>query len=264
MLVDEAWELLDATPARAAALARRALSARADAVDAYVVLAATREIDAEAIALLREAVRIGTRAAVAHRRGGPEGEGEYNASAHARAMNNLARLLRRSPREDDRTEALGHARRALRLDPDDRAGTRLLLMAWEAADGHWPRWRALVRRHRREHRTEVRFWLAFAAFRETAAVADALLADAIALNPHVPAALLGRVIAMRLPEDSYVAVASQQTRSSAKTCPDAAGRTALPAGLEQTPARPLVVDTGLQRAPTSWRRKPEIISVRPM
>lgn len=65
-------------------------------------------------------------------------------------------------------------------------------------------------------------------------------------------------------ESGRVAVASQQTRSSAKTCPDAAGQTALPAGPEQTPARPLVVDTRLHRAPTSWRRKPEIISVRPM
>jgi tetratricopeptide (TPR) repeat protein len=202
--IDDAWEYLDAgEPDAAANLARKVLEVQADAVDAYVVLAQTRGVAAEAIALLRAAVVIGDRKGTTSGDAEDSVEGHYDRSVHIRAIGNLARLLWADGRAYSRAEALKHARRAFRLDPDDRAGTRLLLMAWEASAGNWPQARRITRRCRDEFRTEVRFWVALHAFRDGAADADALLARAIKTNPYVVAALHGRLLALHLPEASY-------------------------------------------------------------
>lgn len=201
--IDDAWEHLDlGQPEHAATLARGVLTHHPDAIDAYVVLAAASDVRAESIALLKEAVFVGDRAArdPGERR---DQEGAYDPEAHVRALNNLARLLWRDPRRGKRPEALRHARRALRLDADDRAGTRLLLMAWEASAGNWAAARRITRRFRDEYRTEVRFWLALHAFRDGAADADALLETALAMNPYVAAALQRLVVPIYLPEESY-------------------------------------------------------------
>ena len=202
--IDEAWEHLDFDKHdEAAILARQVLRAHPDVIDAYVVLAQTRDVPAEAIALLSEAVRVGDRARkVIDETEGVSGH-SYDRYAHVRALGDLARRLWTDGRPDQRTAALRHARRGLRLDPDDRAGTRLLLMAWEAKVGNWPAARRLTLRSRREPRTEVRYWLALHAFRDGSSDADALLANAIATNPHVVAALQGRLRALHLPEQSY-------------------------------------------------------------
>ena len=204
-MVDEAWEQLGLDqPERAAALARLVLTHHPDEIDAYVVLAATREIRTEAVALLKEAARIGAKVAVAdHSQHGEHGA-TYDLDAHVRALNNLARLLWADPRPGSREDALKHARRALRLDPYDRAGTRLLLMAWEAAAGNWLAARRITRRYRAEDRTEVRYWLALHAFRDRALDADTLLDKALATNPHVLAALDRRIVPMHLPTGSYL------------------------------------------------------------
>jgi tetratricopeptide (TPR) repeat protein len=202
--IDDAWDHLDAGEADIAAnLARQVLETEPDAVDAYVVLARTRGVAAEAIALLRAAVLIGDRAGAAAKAAEDAGEFPYDRSAHVRAIGNLARLLWSDGRTHQRSEALKHARRAFRLDPDDRAGTRLLLMAWEASVGNWPQARRVARRCRDEFRTEVRYWLALHAFRDGADDADALRARAVRTNPYVVAALEGRLLALHLPEGSY-------------------------------------------------------------
>jgi len=202
--IDDAWENLALGNAEAAsALVREVLAEEPDAIDAYVVLAQTCTVRAEAIALLAEAVRIGDRIGKTCEDGTIDPDGIYDRRAHVRALNNFARLLWADDRPHRRTEALGHARRTLRLDSDDRAGTRLLLMAWEAASGNWPAARRLTLRSRREPRTEVRYWLALHAFRDDSSKADALLARAIATNPHVVPALQGRLRALHLPEHSY-------------------------------------------------------------
>lgn len=201
--IDDAWEQLDVGKyAYAANLARQALETQPDAIDAYVVLAQTRGVAAEAIALLREGVLIGNRV-VGASDGADTTDGPYDRGAHVRAIGNLARLLWTDGRAHHRAEALKHARRALRLDSDDRAGTRFLLMAWEATAGNWPAARRLTRRCRHESRTEVRYWLPLHAFRDGSADADTLLAQAIKTNPHVVAALKGRLLALHLSEGLY-------------------------------------------------------------
>lgn len=200
--IDEAWDHLDASePEHAAALARSVLADFPEAIDAYVVLAAACDVRAEKIALLKEAVCVGTVAAAAE--DDEAGRSAYDRDAHVRALGNLARLLWEADRPGNREEALRHARRALRLDPNDRAGTRLLLMAWEASAGNWAAARRITRRSRGEFRTEVRYWLALHAFRDGSDDADALLATAIATNPHVVAALQGRLVALHQVTGSY-------------------------------------------------------------
>lgn len=179
------------------------LDAQPDAIDAYVVLAQTRGVTAEAVALLRAAVIIGDRTRVTSDDEEDSAECPYDRSAHVRAIGNLARLLWADGRAPHRAEALKHARRAFRLDPDDRAGTRLLLMAWEASAGNWPQARRITRRCSDESRTEVRYWVALHAFRDGSADADALFARAVKTNPYVVPALQGRLLALHLPEASY-------------------------------------------------------------
>lgn len=201
--LDDAWEHLDiGEPDLAATLARQVLSDHPDAIDAYVALAAASDVRAEAIALLKEAVCVGAAAAAERDKSG-NAEIVYDRDAHVRALNNLARLLWEADRPGDRVQALQHARRALRLDSDDRVGTRLLLMAWEASAGNWGAARRITLRCRNEWRTDVRYWLALHAYRDGAEDANALLAKAFAVNPHVVAALRGRLVALHLPTGSY-------------------------------------------------------------
>ena len=184
-LVDEGWKMLERDdPDAAAGLARRALASDLDATDAYVVLAASTPVVAEAVALLREAVRL----ADPRSRGTPGPE--VDRSALVRAHNDLARLLWTDRRDGRRVEAVGHATRALGLDPDDRAGTRYLLMSWYAELEDWKAARRIARRYRDEWRADTRYWLALHAFRDGDASADRLLDAAHKANPHVPSALL--------------------------------------------------------------------------
>jgi len=198
--IDDAWDCLDRDePGHAVILARAILDHRPEVIDAYVVLAAATEVRAEAIALLKEAACVGA----AFQKGEVADNISYDRDAHTRALGNLARLLWETARPGNRADALRHARLALRLDSNDRAGTRLMLMGWEASAGNWPAARRIVRRYRDEQRTELRYWLALHAFRDGAADADALLDKAIATNPHVVAALTRRLVSIRLPTESY-------------------------------------------------------------
>lgn len=104
----------------------------------------------------------------------------------------MARLLWKDRREGSRSEAIAFANRALRLDPYDRAGTRYLLMSWEAAFGNWAAARRVALRHRDEWRAETRYWLALHAFRDGDPRADPLLERAVAANPYVPLHMLCR------------------------------------------------------------------------
>ena len=202
--IDDAWEYLDFGNQDATSkLVRQVLKEQPDAIDAYVVLARTCPVPAEEIALLSQAVRVGDRTSKRLDDGTIDPDGVYDRDAHVRALNNLARSLWTDGRPHQRADALLHARHALRLDPYDRAGTRLLLMAWEAASGNWPSARRLTLRYRREPRTEIRYWLALHAFRDGSSDADTLLASAVATNPHVVSTLKGRLRALHQAERSY-------------------------------------------------------------
>jgi tetratricopeptide (TPR) repeat protein len=202
--MNDSWEQLDLGRHDAATtLARQVLKTQPDTIDAYVLLALAGAVTAEAIELLTEAVRIADRIGKPRDDGTIDAEGIYNRDAHVRALNNLARSLWADGRPDQRAGALRHARRALRMDCYDRAGTRLLLMAWEAAAGNWPAAKRLALRYRRELRTEIRYWLALHAFRDGSNEANALLATAIATNPHVVSALQERLRSLHMAERSY-------------------------------------------------------------
>jgi tetratricopeptide (TPR) repeat protein len=199
--IDDAWDLLDINDFdRAAVAARSVLSSHPQAIDAFVVLAATCAAPAEAAALLREAVRIASEARSANSEFG-QTDLPYDRSAHVRALNNLARLLWTNALPRDKISAIKFARQAIRLDPNDRAGTRFLLISWEASEGNWTASRKMVHNCRKEIRTEVRYWLALHAFREDAPNADALLDKAIATNSHVLAALKGSIVPIGLRSD---------------------------------------------------------------
>lgn len=93
-----------------------------------------------------------------------------------------------------RAEAAGHLKDMLRLNPGDNQGVRYPLLAWliELADTKASK--ALLRRYKTDWSA---FWLfgrALAAFQEAGVgeAADALLAKALAYNPHVAPYLLGR------------------------------------------------------------------------
>ena len=202
-IIDDAWEYLEMGDfAKSTELARVALAIQPEAIDALVVLSQTCGVATEAIALLREAVRIGNRAFNRSRKF-DYGNRFYDRRAHARASGNLARLFWAAECESFRVEAVKEARRALRLDPNDSAGNRLLLMSWEATTGNWDAARRVAHKYRDEGRTEVRYWLALHAFRDGADNADQLLALALNANPHVAAALNGKIQLMRLPEHHY-------------------------------------------------------------
>ncbi|MBN8812375.1 MULTISPECIES: hypothetical protein [unclassified Sphingomonas] len=230
--IDDAWECLGmGETEHAVVLARAILNHRPEVIDAYVVLAAATEVPAEAIALLKEAVCV----AAAFEKGECSQAVAYDLHAHVRALGNLARLLWEAARPGNREEALRHARRALRLDPNDRAGTRLLLMGWEASAGNWPAARRIARRYRDEYRTEVRYWLALHAFRDGAPEADALLDKAIAGNPHVVAALNRRLVSIRLPTASYSFGSPDEAAIYAANAQD--GWTATPGALKWLASR---------------------------
>jgi tetratricopeptide (TPR) repeat protein len=230
--IDDAWDCLDRDePGHAVVLARAILDHRPEVIDAYVVLSAATEVRAEAIALLKEAVCVGA----AFRKGEVAEDIPYDLDAHTRALGNLARLLWEAARPGNRAEALRHARLALRLDPNDRAGTRLLLMGWEASAGNWPAARRIVRRYSDERRTELRYWLALHAFRDGDADADALLDTAIDTNPHVFAALSGRLVALRLPDTSYSFGSPDEAALYAANAQD--GWTATPGALKWLTSR---------------------------
>lgn len=180
----EAWSFVGTDNDRAAALARAALVAYPDGIDAYVALAATKELPVEAIALLREAVLIATKMLKwPENPDGLQADGAgYDFRGHLRALSNLARLLWADDRPGSREEAIALARRAVRLDPDDTEANRYLLMAWEASVGNWEAARRIALRSRSEWRMEARYWLALHAFRDGDASADNLLDKAIAAS----------------------------------------------------------------------------------
>ena len=122
--VEKAWEAR--TAATRVKHARKALSIDADCIDAYVLLSHDAATEAEAIALLREAVRVGDRlfAPVLDH---PDMHwwGFIGTRPYMRAMHELGLALERARDLADAEEAY---RRLLDLNPNDNQGVRMLLL----------------------------------------------------------------------------------------------------------------------------------------
>lgn len=187
-LIDRAWEARTIT-ARVKN-ARKALAIDPDALDAYVILALSTNAPSEQIALLREAVRIG-REQWAEAISRPRDHYfwlDIETRPFMRAVHHLALLLWE---HGDRGEAVGLADFLLKLNRKDNQGIRFLALDWYAALGNWDAVEKLLRRYRKDVRTEYLYSAALNAFRK-GDDADGRLGEALETNPHVPGLLLGR------------------------------------------------------------------------
>lgn len=186
--IDQAWEA--PTPAKRAAYARKALAIDPDAIDAYVALALSMETLAEQIALLREGVRIGAQrwAAEIKRPSKARFWSDIDTRPYMRALHNLALALWQ---RGERAEAAGLADLLVRLNPNDNQGARYLGLAWHPVLGNWPRVERLLSQYAGECRTEYLYACCLNTFR-LGGDADAVLAEALDTNPHVPGQLLTR------------------------------------------------------------------------
>ncbi len=190
-LVYEAWE---ASGPRRAVLARQALALWPDCADAYVLLAQAASSLEEARELLECGVAAGERAV--GRRVFAEDAGDFwlifETRPYMRARAALAATLWRLGR---REEAVAHQRDLMRLNPRDNQGLRYRQANWLLALKAYDELDQLFATHAGDGSAPgFTYTRALAAFAQQGAGAQAraLLGEALALNPHIPAYLTGR------------------------------------------------------------------------
>src|SRR6267142_5072733 len=200
---DLMYDAFEAKGAKRAALARQALALSPDCADAYLLLAEeTASSVEEARALLERGVAAGERAL------GPEPFeddvgffwGLFETRPYMRARAALAGTLWTLGR---REEAVEHQRDLLRLNPNDNQGLRYLQAEWLLWLESYEELDELFVAYERDGAAAFAYTKALAAFRRhgRSREADALLDEALAANPHVPAYLTGRkVMPKRLPD----------------------------------------------------------------
>jgi tetratricopeptide (TPR) repeat protein len=188
-LVYEAWE---STPRRASALAKQALRISEDCADAYCLLARDAKTLAEATRLYQMAVAAGERAIGKQAFDDDVGHfwGLLETRPYMRARAALADSLWAA---GERAEAVGHYRDMLRLNPGDNQGLRYVLMECLLQMGAWEEAESLHEEHAEDAMATWAYSRALLDFRrggdtETARQA---LREALAVNAHVPAYLLG-------------------------------------------------------------------------
>ncbi|MBC7157010.1 MAG: tetratricopeptide repeat protein [Rhodobacteraceae bacterium] len=122
-IVGKAWDA--PTPAKRVALARKALDADLDCIDAYTLLGIEAKTHGERIALFREAVAVGDRLwAPAMDDPDMHWWGFIGTRPYMRALQNLALALEAA---GDIAEAGALYRRLLTLNPNDNQGVRAVL-----------------------------------------------------------------------------------------------------------------------------------------
>ncbi len=190
-LIYDAWE---ATGARRAALARRALALWPDCADAYVLLAQeTASSLEEARGLLERGVAAGER--TLGRRVFQEDVGHFwlifETRPYMRARAALAATLWRLGR---REQALDHQRELLRLNPNDNQGLRYRQAHWLLTLEAYDELEELFAAYPDDGAPAFTYTKALAAFRRRGDDAGSrrLLARARELSPHIPAYLTGR------------------------------------------------------------------------
>lgn len=200
-IMRQAHELDD--PGRQAELARKALEACPDCADAYVMLAELAGSPAGAIPLFEQGVAAGERAM--DQRAFLEDVGQFGGiletRPYMRARFGLARALGAIGRLD---EAIEHDWDLLRLNSRDNQGVRYHLAGALLDRGRLDDLVRLVEQFEDEASPTWAYTKALLAFRREgdSEAARARLAEARAINPHVPAQLLGEAAAPVRPEDS--------------------------------------------------------------
>ena len=199
-LVDKAWEAR--TPGQRRKLARRALKADLDCVDAYNLLALSAESRAETIALLREAVRIGERL-FAPVLDDPEMAwwGFIGTRPWMRALHHLALMLEEAG-DVDEAEAL--YRRMLELNPSDNQGVRFLLLRRLCHAGRVADCRAQLAEYPDDWSVESSMTALWADLAEgDRAAAEARVPEIREQNPHVLPLLIEVLRGKRQASDDY-------------------------------------------------------------
>jgi tetratricopeptide (TPR) repeat protein len=191
-LMYTAWETPDRR--RRISLAKQALRLSPLCADAYVLLAEeTAGTPTEAIELYRKGLEAGEQALgpAVFRDDVGHFWGLLETRPYMRARSGLAQALWAAGHRD---EAIGHYRELLRLNPNDNQGNRYLLAACLLdldRDGELV---ALLDTYGREHSAEWSYTTALMGFRRGGDTpeAQADLQEALEVNAHVPAYLLGR------------------------------------------------------------------------
>jgi tetratricopeptide (TPR) repeat protein len=201
--LDRAQEVMyrafEAPEAEQVRLARQAMEISPDCADAYVMLAERAKTAYEAQELYAQGVAAGERAL--GRQAFVEHEGHFwgilETRPYMRARQGLAQCLWEAGR---REEAAAHYQEMLRLNPNDNQGVRYslatLLLDMDRDDDL----RRLLTQYEDDALAEWAYTKALVAFREGGETAQAnrLLAQAVKVNKHVPAYLLGH---KELPHD---------------------------------------------------------------
>lgn len=190
-IIYEAWNSEGPQRVR---LAHQALETSRDCADAYVILAEDEARDRkQALDLFHQGVAAAERAldpAVFRNSAGRFWE-VMETRPYMRARLGLAECLWEAGKKD---EALGHLRELLRLNPADNQGVRYILAQVLLETGEEGELGELLERFRDDASPQIRYSHALWMFRHDGPgrKADALLAEAVGSNPHVPAYLLKR------------------------------------------------------------------------
>jgi tetratricopeptide (TPR) repeat protein len=191
------YQALQASGARRAALARKALTISPDCADAYVLLAEVATIPQEARRLYEQGVAAGERALGAETLTQEQEEGYFwglvETRPYMRAREGLAHVLWHL---GEREAAIAHAQGLLRLNPGDNQGIRYVLATWLLAVGDAaaePALDQLLAQYPDEWSAQWAYTQALQTFRRHGAgrQADRVLERALEVNPHVPFYLLG-------------------------------------------------------------------------
>lgn len=172
-------------------LAKQALEISEDCADAYLILAEESRSPEEALAFLEQGIAAGERAI------GAEGFAEYEGSfwgvlstrPYMRVRLALALALFSLGEVD---EAIEHFKELLRLNPNDNQGVRYLLLLGLLSKESFDEAEALLREYVEPTAicTYTNALLSFRRYGPTRKTEKSLV-EAIELNPHVPAYLLG-------------------------------------------------------------------------
>jgi len=203
------------TKAKRRRVARRALGIDLDCIDAYTLLAIEADSLGEAIALLREAVRIGER----HFAPLIEDEemewwGFMGTRPYMRAIHELALALEEA---GDTAEAEALYRRLLQMNPDDNQGVRALLLRILSTEGRKTECAELLAAYPEDYMLEMMMawlWLDLTAGDEAAA--RARLPQLHERNEHVLPALATALKEGRRPQTStdYITVGGEDEAAS--------------------------------------------------
>jgi tetratricopeptide (TPR) repeat protein len=190
-IIYEAWNSEGPQRVR---LARRALETCADCADAYVILAEDDAKDRkQALDLFSKGVEAGERSLDPSMFEGAVGHfwGIMETRPYMRARLGMAECLWDLGRKE---EAVGHLRELLRLNPSDNQGVRYILVQCLLETGADDELGDLLGRLRADVSPQIRYSHALWMFRHEGPgrKADALVAEAVKANPHVPDYLLKR------------------------------------------------------------------------